>query len=169
VTAEDVDGVAADTHTGPKDKALIDGVANSGVGGACAFGAHVALGGEAGHKIVFGGLRGQKHAPGDGLFNGLQIFSAGMEKEMDMRVDEAGEQRGVAEVDNLCVLRMIDGSSNGANAVAFNEDFAGAENRASVNLQKARGMENDGRGGWLLRGGGDCDSEGRRCAEADGC
>ena len=49
VAAQNVDGIAADAQARPGDEALIDGIAYRGVGGARAFGAHVALGGEAGH------------------------------------------------------------------------------------------------------------------------
>ena len=127
VAAQNVDGIAADAHARAGNQSLIDGVANGGIGGACALGAHVALGGEAGHEVGFGGLFGQNHAPRDRLLHGLQVLSAGMEKEMHVRVDQAGDQRGVAEVDDLRALRMLDRRADGANALAFDEDLAGLE------------------------------------------
>ena len=153
VAAQDVDGVAADAQAGAGDEALIDGVANGGVGRACAFGAHVALGGEAGHQVGFGGLLGEDGAPGNGLLDGLQVFRAGMQEEMDVGVDEAGEQRGVAEVDDLRALRMVDRSADGADALALDQNFAGLKDCAGVDLKQARGVEHDGRGGRLLRDG----------------
>ena len=36
-----------------------------------------------------------------GFLNGLQILRAGMQEEMDVRVDQAGHQRRVAEVDHF--------------------------------------------------------------------
>ena len=155
VAAEDVDGVAADAQARAGDEALVDGVANGGVGRAGAFGAHVALGGEAGQEVGLGGLLGEDGAPGNRLFDGLQVFSAGMQEEMDVGVDEAGEQSGVAEVDDLCALRMVDGCADGADAVALDEDFAGAEECAGIDLEQARGVEHDGRGRRLLRVGWD--------------
>ena len=155
VAAQDVDGVAADAHAGTEDEALIDGVANGGVGGACALGAHVALGGEAGQQVGLGGLLGQDHAPGNGFLDGLQVFCAGMQKEMHVRVDEAGEQRGVAQVDDFGALRMVDRRAHGANALALDEDFAGLEQGAGIDLEQARGVEDDGGGGGLLRRGDD--------------
>jgi hypothetical protein len=104
VAAEDVDGVAADAQARTGDESLIDGVADGGVGGACAFGAHVAFGGEAGEQIGLGGLLGEDGAPGNGFLYGLQVFRAGMQEEMDVGVDEAGEQGDVAEVDDLGCL-----------------------------------------------------------------
>ena len=101
VAAENVDGVAADAQARAGNLAVIDGVADGGVRGAGAFGAHVALGGEAGEEVVARGERGDDGALRDGFFHGLQIFRAGMEEEVDVRVDEAGEQGGVAEVDDF--------------------------------------------------------------------
>ena len=57
--------------------------------------------------------------------HGLQIFGAGMQEEMDVRVDQAGHQRGVAEVDDLRALRMLNRFADGANAFALDQDFAG--------------------------------------------
>ena len=59
--------------------------------------------------------------------DGLQVFRAGMQEEMHVRVDEAGEQRDVAEVDDGCVRRMVDGCADGADALALDENFAGSE------------------------------------------
>jgi len=58
VAAQDVDGVAAHPQAGSKDKSLVDGVAHCAVGRAGAFRPHVALGGESGQKVGFGGLLG---------------------------------------------------------------------------------------------------------------
>ena len=74
-----------------------------------------------------------------------------MQEEMHVRVDEAGEQRGVAEVDDLGAGRMVDRGADGADAVTFDEDFAGPEQRAGIDLEQARGVEDDGRGGNLRR------------------
>jgi hypothetical protein len=84
----------------------------------------------------------------------LQIFRAGMEEEMDVGVDEAGEQRGVAEVDDLGVLRVVDRCADGSNAIALHEDFARLEQRAGIDLEQARGVQDDGRRG--LGGGYAC-------------
>jgi hypothetical protein len=76
-----------------------------------------------------------------------------MQEEMDVHVDQARKQRGIAEVDDLCTLRMIDRSADGADAVAFDQDFAGLKECARVDLEQSRGVENDGRGSRCLRGG----------------
>jgi hypothetical protein len=41
---------------------------------------------------------------------------------------------------------MLDGGGDGANAVAFDEDFAGLEDCAGVDLKQAGGVEDDGLG-----------------------
>jgi hypothetical protein len=64
---------------------------------------------------------------------------------MNVDVDEAGKKSGVAEVDDLRGLGMLNGFANGANAFAFDKDFAGLEDSAGVNLKQARRVENDGR------------------------
>ena len=96
VPAENVDGVAADAQARAGDLAAIDGVANSGVGGACAFGAHVALGGKPSHQIIASGEKRGNGALRYGLFDGLEIFGARMKEEVDVNVNEAWQKSGVA-------------------------------------------------------------------------
>ena len=86
---------------GPGNHALIDRVAHGGIGGARAFGAHVALGGESGHQVVPRGQRGDNGALRDRFLDGLQILCARVQEQMHVRVDQAGQQRGVAQIDDL--------------------------------------------------------------------
>ena len=51
VAPEDVDCVPADAQARPRDETCVDRIAHGGVGGARAFGAHVALGRETGQQI----------------------------------------------------------------------------------------------------------------------
>jgi hypothetical protein len=74
----------------------------------------------------------------------LKIFSTGIEEEMDVRVDEAGEERRVAEVDDARVCGVVNGCADGVNAVALDKNFAGLEESAGVNLEEACGMKHDG-------------------------
>ena len=123
-----LDGVAADAQARAGNQALIDGVAHGGVGGARALGTHVALGGEAGHQVVARGQRGEDGALRHRFLNGLQIFRAGMQEQVHVRVDQAGQQRGVAEIDDLA--RRRDGRPmrpTAADAVALDQHFAGRE------------------------------------------
>ena len=92
VAAENIDGIAADAQARAGNQPVIDGVANSGVGGAGAFGAHVALGGESGHADRRARPAWPDGALRHGFFHGLQIFRAGMEEQVDVRVDQARQQ-----------------------------------------------------------------------------
>ncbi len=83
---------------------------------------------------------------------------------MDVGVDEAGEQGGVAQVDDFGALGMVDRGADGADVVAFDQDFAGLEEGAGIDLEKARGVENDGRGGGLCA---KRRPRGRRCAKGN--
>ena len=61
-----------------------------------ALGAHVALGGEAGHQIVARGQRRHHGALRHRFLDRLQVFGAGMQEQMHVCVDQAGHQRKVA-------------------------------------------------------------------------
>ena len=107
VAAEDVDGIPADAQPRPRNNPLVDGIANRAIGRARALGAHVALRGEAGHQVSLGSLFGQDHAPGNGLLHRLQVFSARVQEQMDMRIDHARHERHVAQIDGPRAGRML--------------------------------------------------------------
>ena len=139
---------------GPGDLSLVDGVADCGVGRPRTFRTHVALGSKAGQKI---GLRGQgsgDHPLGHGLDHGLKIFRAGVEKEMNVGVDQARHQGRVAEIDGLRTGGMGYGGAGSHDLSAFDQDLTGGENTARFYIEKTRGVENDGlRCGRSLRRG----------------
>ena len=94
---------------------------------------------------------------------------------MDVRVNHAGQQRGVAQVEHARAGRMRDGGSHGADAIAFNQDFAGLKDFAGVDFEQARGVEDNCpwwglRSGLLRRllcGGGDGGEGAKRKAERE--
>ncbi len=143
VAAEEVDGYAGDAHARAGDHAGVDGVADGGVGGAGAFGAHVALGGEAGDEVGGGGGGGDEGALGDGLVDGLEVFGAGVEEEVDVGVDEAGHEGAVAEVDDLCAGGVGYVLADGGDAVAGDEDLGGGEEAAGGDVEHVGGVEDD--------------------------
>ena len=159
VAAGDVDGVAGDPHAGAGDFAAVDGVADGDVGAARAFGAHVALGGEAGEEVGLGSSGGDQSTLRDGLLYGLQVFGARMEEEVNVSVDEAGHQCGVAEVNHLRASRMRDMRADFADAIACDEHFTRGDDLAGRHVEDARGMEDGGlrRGAALLRDGAGSD------------
>ena len=148
VAAENIDGVAADAQAGAGNFAAIDGVAHGGVCRAGAFGAHVALSRESGHQIGARGESGHDGALRDGFCDCLQVFLAGMEEEVDVRVDEAGEKSGLAEVDYFRCGRTRDFRADFFYGVALDQDFAGGDDAAEFYVEQPRGMEDDRVRSW---------------------
>ncbi len=147
VASEEVDGVAAYAHSRAGNQAGVDGVAYGYVGAACAFGAHVALGGEACEEVEARGVGGDERSLGDAFFNRLQVFGAGVQEEMHVRVDEAWHQGCVAEVDELCSGWMSDAGAYGRDAFAFDADFGGRDDPSGGDVEHSRGVEDN----WGLR------------------
>ena len=156
VAAEDVDRVRAGSETRAGEEAGIDGVADGGVGRAGAFGAHVAFGGEAGEEVLLRRIHGNQGSLRDGFFDGLEVFGADVQEEMDVGVDEAGAKGLVAEIDDL--RAGGDGGVDGEDAVALDEDDGGGDEGAGGDVEHVRGAEGgDRRGGALGEEGRGCD------------
>lgn len=154
MTAEEIDGVAADAETGTRNEALVDCIANRGIGRAGALGAHVAFRGKSGEQVGLRSLLGKDDAPGNGFLNGLQVLDAGMKKEVNVCVDEAGHQGSIAKIHDFGVVGMFDARPDGANAIPLNEHFAGLQDLAGIDVKKTRRVKDDGWRVWLLRIGG---------------
>ena len=169
VASEDVDGIAADAQAWTGDEAGVDGVAHGGIGRAGTFGAHIALGSKTSEKIIARGQGGDDGTLRDGFLNGLQILGTGMEEEMDMRVDEAGEESDVTEIEDLRGSGMLDALSNFDDSVRLNQNFAGGNDFACLDVEETCGVENDGsgRGGLGESGVGEEKSKGQENANAD--
>jgi hypothetical protein len=151
MAAENGNGVTADTHARAGQQALVDGVADCGVGRARAFRAHVAFGGEAGEQVVTGGEDGVDGSLRDGFFDRLEVFISGVQEEVDVGVDQTGHEGAIAQVDGLRAGGMGYGGAGFNDAVALDEDFGGSGNFAGFNVQKAGGVEDFG-GFWLCGG-----------------
>jgi hypothetical protein len=82
-----------------------------------------------------------------GLDHGLQIFGAGMKEEVDVGVDQARHQRGVAKVDGLRSGGVGHGGAGGNNLVPLHQDLSRRNNASGFDIEQARGMEND----WVPR------------------
>ena len=89
----------------------------------------------------------------------MQVFSARVKEEMDVGVDQTGEQRGVAQVDDFGALGMINRGADGANAIPIDQHFTGLKQGTGIHLEQARGVEDDGRWGGLCVNSGGHDSE----------
>jgi hypothetical protein len=86
VAAQYVDRIATHAHVRSGNLAAVDRVAYGDVRAACALGAHVTLGGEAGKHVGLRGGRRSEHTLRHRLFYGLQVFRPRVKKEMNMRV-----------------------------------------------------------------------------------
>ena len=87
-----------------------------------------------------------------GFLDGLQILGAGMEKKMDVSVDEARHQRRVAEVDFFRALGMVHSCPGLDDALAANEDLPGCKNASALDVKQPCRMQQNRAGGL-----GSCD------------
>ena len=128
---------------GPGIRPLSMALRTDGVRRTGALGSHVALGGEARHQIV-PGRQGRQDGPLRlGFLDGLQILGAGMQEKMHMRVDQARHQGGVAKIDHFGARGMLHAAADGGDALAFDQDFAGADDLAGFHVQQPRGVKDD--------------------------
>jgi hypothetical protein len=130
MAAENADGISADAQARAGYLTLIDGVADGRVRGACAFGAHVALGCESRHEIVASGEGGRDGALWDGFLDGLKIFRARVKEEVDVRIDKSREKSGVAEIDDFGAGGAGNFRADFGYRVAIDQDFAWCEDLA---------------------------------------
>jgi hypothetical protein len=72
-------------------------------------------------------------------------------REVRVRVDEAGEQRGVAEIDDLSASGYGRAGTGGGDFIVGDDDEAGSRERIAFAVEHARGLEDDGFAGSLLR------------------
>jgi len=151
VAAENVDGVPTDAQARSWDKSLVNRVADGGVGRTRAFRTHVTLGSEASQQVGLGSQGGHDHALRYRLSHGLQIFGSGMEEEMHMGVYQAGHQGRVTQIDGLGSRGMGDGGAGGNDLLSLHQDFPGGKHAAALDIEQARGMENNGVSGNLCR------------------
>jgi hypothetical protein len=78
----------------------------------------------------------------------LQIFRAGMEEEVNVGVNQAGEESGVAEVYDFCSGRPADFRADFFYGVALDEDFSGGGDATGFYVEEAGGVEDDEVSGW---------------------
>ncbi len=73
----------------------------------------------------------------------FEVFGTGVQEEMHVRVDEAGHQGCVAEVDDLCSGWMRDAGAYGCDAFALDADFGGRNDLSCGDVEHSRGVENN--------------------------
>lgn len=62
---------------------------------------------------------------------------------MDMGVDQAGHESGVAELDDFSALRMFHGGTDFGDAIVLDEDLTRGDEFASFNFEEASGVKDD--------------------------
>jgi hypothetical protein len=66
-----------------------------------------------------------------------------MQEEVNVRVDEAGEQSGVAQIDDLGSRRTLNGRADFGDVVSLDTDLAGSESPAGIDFDQPGGVEHD--------------------------
>ena len=144
VAAQQVDGIAADAQTRAGDQAPVDGVAHGGIGRTGAFGAHIALGSEAGHQVILRGQDGDDGSLWHGFLHGLQIFRAGVQEQVNVRVNESRQQRAGAQVDGFGAGWMSNGSPGFHDAAVAHQHLSGRDDAAGFDVDQPGGMQHNG-------------------------
>ena len=159
VAAGGDDGAGGGEHSRTGDDALIDGLLEFDIGVGGAFGAEIADGGEAGHQRGAQVIDGAGGAQGEAFVRDLIVprrFVVGVEQDVGVAFDQAGEQGGAGEVDDLGVGGVDGGGgSGGLDAVAADAD--GPAFVGSLAIEDAGGLED---GGVLGEGGEGEEEEG---------
>ena len=147
VSTEDRDRVAADAEPRAGNPAGVDSVAHRRIGRPGAFGPHIALGREPGHQVSPGGEHRFDSSLRHRLDHGLHSLGRRLrvQKEVHVRVDQAGHQRHVAQVDHLCPSRMRHRRAGRLDASAVHQHLAGTHDPARDDLEQSRGVQHDRR------------------------
>ena len=157
--------VAAGGHDGARrgedprtgDDALVDGLLEFDIGVGGALGAQIADRGEARHEGGAQVIHGARDAQGEAFVSHLIVprsFVVGVEQDVGVAFDEAGEQRGAGEIDDLGVGGVDGrGGSGGLDAVAADADGPGFV--GGLAIEDAGGFED----GDVLREGGEREEE----------
>jgi hypothetical protein len=169
VAAENVDGVAADAQPRAGNAAFINRIADGGVRRARAFGAHVALGGEAGHQVVAGRESCRDGALRHRFLHGLKIFRAGMKKKMDVGIDQTGKKCAIAQIDDFGASRTLDCSPDFDDAFALHQDLPWLEHAPGLDIEQARRVQHDWMGRGVLRLGSGALTKRQRQHQREGC
>ena len=143
MAAQNVDGVATDTHVRPGDLSPVDGFADGRVGGSRAFGAHVALGGEAGQKVRFRGQGGHDHPLGHRLITVCRSSAPGWRK----RWTWASIRPGINVVSPRSMVSAPAGWATEEPAATIfspsTRTSPGVRMRPRLDIEQASGMEDD--------------------------
>ena len=138
------DSTAGDLEPGPVESPFVDGVANLDVGVAVAVGTHVARGGEARFQVSLQVLDGDERG-------GLSRHAGpGRVEHVGMRVNQAGKDRRLRQVDHLGAGRYPDLAfrSDLRDAFALNQHDLAREQLPGVAVEQTAGTDRDHPRGW---------------------
>ena len=157
VTAGGHDGARGGEHARTGNDALIDRLLEFDIGVAGALGAQIADGGEAGHQGGAQVIDGAGGAQRESFVRHLVVprsLVVGMQQDVRVAFDQAGQQRGAGQVDDLGVGGVDGrGGSGGLDAVAA--DAHGPAFVRGLAIEDAGGFEDGG----VLGAGGEGEEE----------
>ena len=151
ISAGGGDGTGRREDPRPRDVAAIHRLLDADVAVARALGLHVSDGGEALLERAAGRDRGASGAKRDPVEEKLAVVAAlarllTLQEEMGMRVDEAGQERRIAEVDDLGPLGSAPARAHRGDAVSLDDDEGRRGDLVGAGVEEARGLDDDGRG-----------------------
>jgi hypothetical protein len=88
---------------------------------------------------------------GHGLDDGLEIFRAGMQKQMNVCVDQAGKQGALPKVNDFSPGRSAHVLRDFRDSVAPDEHLSGHHHATTFDIKQSRGMQDNRARGWGLR------------------
>ena len=140
------DAARGNFHARAGNQALVDGVANIYVAIHGAFGFDVAQGGEAGFEGAFCAERGEDSAVLPGLLEeDVVVFGdvSCVDHDVGVAIDEAGEDGGLAEVDDVGASGDLDlvGGRDSGDFFALDDDDLIAEHLAGADVEEMTGAD----------------------------
>ena len=123
------------------------------IGGPCAFGSHVALGGEAGHEVIARGAHGEQRPLRHRFLHGLQILIARMQEQVHVRIDESRHQGRGAQIDDFGPWTVFDRGTHRDDSIALDAHLAGRLETARLDVEEVGGAQDDGMTAARLREG----------------
>jgi len=78
---------------------------------------------------------------------------------VDVRVDQARQQRAISQIDHFGSRRMLHRGSRFDNALALHQNFAGLQDASGLDVEQPRGAQHDGLRWRILGFGGGQEGE----------
>src|SRR4029077_9875571 len=105
------------------------------------FRPHVALSSKSSHQIVPRCQRRHNGPLWHRFLYCLQVFSSGMQKEMDVGVNQTRQQSAIAKVDNSRASWVFNRRARFDDATSLYEYFAPRDNASAIDIKQACGVQ----------------------------